>query len=257
MRLKIDINSDLGESFGHFKIGYDKEIMPYITSANIACGFHAGDPDVMAHTVELAKKNGVAVGVHPGFPDLMGFGRRKMNLSQKELRNLTLYQLGSLEAFAKASEISLQHVKPHGALYNMAMNNAYYAEAIIEALQNFNSELVLFTLSNSIMAGMASKAGLRVACEAFVDRAYNSDSNLLPRNHEGAVIVNLKHAVERAVKIVKEREITTIDGKRLKLDRVETICVHGDTLNAVEIAKSLRRTLSAADVEVTPVSTFV
>ena len=257
MRLKIDINSDLGESFGHFRIGYDKEIMPFITSANIACGFHAGDPDVMALTVKLAKKNGVAVGAHPGFPDLIGFGRRKMSLSPKEVRNMITYQLGSLEAFARDAEIPMQHVKPHGALYNMAMNDEYYAEAIIEALQSFNPELVLFTLANSKIVEIASESGIRVACEAFIDRAYHSDGGLLPRNREGAVIVDLKYVVERAVKIVVEREITTIDGKRLKFDRVDTLCVHGDTLNAVEIAKSLRRELSVADVEVVSVGTFV
>jgi len=257
VKLKIDLNSDLGESFGHFRIGHDEEIMQFITSANIACGFHAGDHNVMARTVKLAKKNGVAVGAHPSFPDLMGFGRRKMSLSPKEVKNITIYQLGSLDAFARASGISLQHVKPHGALYNMVMDNESYAEAIIEALQNLNPELVLFTLANSKMVEMASKAGLRVACEAFVDRAYNSDGSLLPRNREGAIIVDMKYAVERAVKIIKEREITAIDGKRLKFDRVETICVHGDTLNAVNIAQSLRRELSAADVEVAPVSTFV
>lgn len=257
MKQKIDINCDLGESFGNFKIGHDAEIMPFITSANIACGFHAGDPVVIARTVKLAKENRVEIGAHPGFPDLLGFGRRNMSLSQEEVENIIIYQIGALAAFAKAADKNLQHVKPHGALYNTAAKNEAYANAIIEALRTVNSKLMLFALANSKMAKMAAEAGLRVAHEIFVDRAYNPDGSLVSRNIAGAVIEETKLVAERAVRIVKEKRVTAIDGQTVKFDEVHTICVHGDTSNAVELAKSVKKALLAADVEVTPVGTFV
>lgn len=257
MNLKIDINCDLGESFGNFKIGHDAEIMPFITSANIACGFHASDPVVMARTVKLATENKVAIGAHPGFPDLMGFGRRHMNLSNEEVKNIIIYQIGALEAFAKAAGTDLQHVKPHGALYNAAAKNEAYAKAIIEAINASNSRLILFALANSKMARAAAEAGLRVAHEVFADRAYNSDSNLVSRSVVGAVIEDAKAVSERAVKMVEEKEVTTADGQTIKFTEVHTICVHGDTLNAVGLAKAVKKALLAADIEVAPVGTFV
>lgn len=257
MKPKIDINCDLGESFGSFKIGHDAEIMPFITSANIACGFHAGDPNVMARAVKLAKESGVAVGAHPGFPDLMGFGRHDMGLSKEEVKNLIIYQVGALEAFAKAADMELQHVKPHGALYNAALKNEAYAEAIIEAVRTVNSKLVLFVLANSKMAKMAVEVGLHVACEVFADRAYNPDGSLVPRNVAGAVIEDAKLVAEGAVRMVKEKKATAINGQTVMFDEVHTICVHGDTLNAVKLAKSVKKALLAADVEVTPVGTFI
>ena len=257
MKPKIDINCDLGESFGSFKIGYDAEIMPFITSANIACGLHAGDPVVMARTVKLAKENRVAIGAHPGFPDLMGFGRRYMSLSNEEVRNIVIYQVGALEAFAKAVGMDLQHVKPHGALYNAAAKNEAYANAIIEAVRAVNPKLVLFALANSKMAKMAVKAGLRVASEAFVDRAFNADGSLVSRNVVGAVIEDAKIVAERAVRMIKTGRVTAINGQTVKFDEIHTICVHGDTLNAVELAKAVKKALLAADVEVAPVGTFV
>jgi len=257
MKHKIDINCDLGESFGNFKIGHDAEIMSFITSANIACGFHAGDPVVMNHTVKLAKENGVAVGVHPGFPDLMGFGRRDMKLSKEEVRDIVIYQIGALEAFIKAANTELQHVKPHGALYNAASKNEAYAEAIIEAVHAVNSRLVLFVLANSKMAKIAAEAGLCVAQEVFVDRAYNSDGSLVSRSTVGAVIEDARFVAERAVKMVKERKVTAINGQTVKFDEVHTLCVHGDTLNAVELAKSVKKALLDANIEVMPVGSFV
>ncbi len=257
MTLKIDINCDLGESFGNFKIGHDPKIMPYITSANIACGFHAGDPMVMARTVKLAKESGVAVGAHPGFPDLTGFGRRHMELSKEEARNIVVYQVGALEAFAKAAGAGLQHVKPHGALYNAAAKNKAYTEAIIEALQAINPRLVLFSLAKSKTAKIAAEAGLRVAHEVFADRAYKADGTLVPRNLTGAVIADSKLVAGRAVKMAKEKKIAAIDGQIVKFDEVHTICVHGDTLNAVELAKSVKKALLAAGIEVAPVGVFV
>lgn len=257
MKLKIDINCDLGESFGNFRVGHDSEIMPFITSANIACGFHAGDPLIMARTVKLAKENGVAIGAHPSFPDLMGFGRREMSLSKEEVKNIVTYQIGALEAFAKAIDKNLQHVKPHGALYNTAAKNEAYANAIIEALRAVNSKLVLFAPVNSKMAKTAVKAGLRVAYEAFADRAYNPDGSLVSRNIAGAVIGEARLVAERVVRMVKEKKITTINGQTVKFDEVHTICVHGDMLNAVELADSVKKALLAADVEVTQVGTFI
>lgn len=257
MKLKIDINCDLGESFGNFKIGHDAEIMPFITSANIACGFHAGAPVVMNHTVKLAKENRVAVGAHPGFPDLIGFGRRDMKLSKEEVRNIIIYQIGALEAFTKAANTELQHVKPHGALYNAAAKNEAYAEAIIEAVHAVNPSLVLFVLANSKMAKIAAEAGLRVAQEVFVDRAYNPDGTLVSRSTAGAVIEDARLVAERAVKMVKEREVTAVNGQTVKFDEVHTLCVHGDTLNAVELAKSVKKALLDANIEVTPVGSFI
>lgn len=257
MKFKVDINSDLGESFGRFKVGHDAEIMSFITSANVACGFHAGDPMVMARTVKLAKENGVAVGAHPGFPDLIGFGRRRMELSKEEVTNIVVYQVGALEAFAKAAGVALQHVKPHGALYNVAAENGAYVEAIIEAVSTVNPELVLFSLADSRMAKIGEKAGLRVAHEVFVDRAYNQDGSLVSRSAAGALIDDAKLVAKRAVRMVKERTVTAINGREVEFDEVHTICIHGDTPNAVDLARTVKEALLSARVEVVPPGTFV
>ncbi|MGB9134913.1 MAG: 5-oxoprolinase subunit PxpA [Candidatus Bathyarchaeia archaeon] len=257
MKPRVDINCDLGESFGRFKIGHDDEIMPFITSANIACGFHAGDPVVMAKTVRLAKENGVAVGAHPGFADLTGFGRRYMELSKEEVVNIVLYQVGALEAFARVAGVDLQHVKPHGALYNAAARNEDYTKAIIEAVYALNPRLVIFALAGSRMARMAEEAGLRVAHEVFVDRAYSPDGSLIPRSVAGAVIEDVSLAAKRAVRIVKEKKVAAVDGHDVEFGKVHTICVHGDTLNAVGLARALREALLASRVEIVPVGTFV
>lgn len=257
MKLKIDLNCDLGESFGNFKVGHDAEIMPFITSANIACGFHAGDPVVIAQTVKLAKENRVAIGAHPGFPDLMGFGRRDMSLSKEEVRNVVIYQIGALKAFAETACMNLQHVKPHGALYNAATRNEGYANAIIDAIEAINPKLVVFALANSKMAKMAAEAGLRVAHEVFADRAYNPDGNLVSRKAAGAVIENRNLVAKRVVSIVKKKSVKAIDGHTVEFDEVHTICVHGDTSNALELTKAVKKSLLAADVEVAPVGTFI
>ncbi len=225
MRPKIDINCDLGESFGSYKIGCDAEIMHFITSANVACGFHAGDPMVIAKTVKLAKENGVAVGAHPGFPDLMGFGRRHMGLSKEEVKNIVIYQIGALQAFAKDAGLDLQHVKPHGALYNAAGEKEVYAQAIIEAVSAVNSNLVLFALANSKMARMAEESGLRVAHEVFVDRAYNPDGSLVSRISHGAMIEDPDLFTDRVVPMVKERRVSAINGQSVKFEKVHTVCV--------------------------------
>lgn len=254
---QIDINCDLGESFGTFRVGNDAEIMPFITSANVACGFHAGDPDVIAETMNLAKENGVAVGAHPGFPDLMGFGRRHMKLSKKEVRNAVIYQIGALEAFAKASNLELKHVKPHGALYDAAAKDRAFAGAIIDAVSTVDPKLVLFAMAGSKVAKMAGEAGLRVAQEAFIDRAYDSDGSLVPRTSAGAVLEDEKLAVKRAIQMVKEKRVKAVDGRLIEFRELHTLCVHGDTSNSLEIAKSVKRALLNAHIQVKPVHSFL
>jgi UPF0271 protein len=254
---KIDINCDLGESFGRFKVGHDAQIMPFITSANVACGFHAGDPIVMAQTVQVAKRNRVSVGAHPGFPDLAGFGRRPMELSAQEVRNIVIYQLGALQAFAESAGLSLQHVKPHGALYNAASENEAVGKAIMEGLRAVDPRLVLFASAKSKMATVAAEAGLRVAHEVFADRAYTPEGTLVSRKVAGALIEEPKLVAKRAVRLVREKRVTAINGGTVEFDEVHTICVHGDTLSAVEIAKSLNKALLDAGLEITPVGNFV
>jgi UPF0271 protein len=257
LKRKIDINCDLGESYGHFKVGQDWKIMHHITSANVACGFHAGDPVTMAHTVELAKKLGVAVGAHPGYPDLMGFGRREMNLNAEELKSYITYQVGALQAFAKASNISLQHVKPHGALYDIATRDKNSSRTIAEAVQNVDSNLILLGPPHSMIVKTASRMGLRVALEAFADRAYNSDGTLVSRSQPGSVIEEPKLVVERGVKMIEDGTVSAINGKTIHLGEVHTICVHGDAPNAVEMARILKASLLAAKIDVEPVGLFL
>ena len=257
LKLKIDINCDLGESYGYFKVGQDAQVMPHITSANVACGFHAGDPVTMAHTVELAQKCGVAVGAHPGYPDLMGFGRREMKLSTEETESYIMYQIGALQAFAKASSISLQHVKPHGALYNMATRDRNLSKSIAEAIHSVDSDLILVAPPNSMIAKVASEMGLRVALEVFADRAYNSNGTLVSRSQAHSLIVDPRRVVERAKRMIEEGTVLAIGGEIVHLGEVHTICVHGDTPNAVEIARNLKSKLLAAKIDVKPVGSFL
>jgi len=254
---KIDINCDLGESYGQFRVGHDREVMPYITSANIACGFHAGDPMVMAQTVNLAKQYKVTVGAHPGYPDLMGFGRRDMTLTKEEVKNYIIYQVGALQAFARVVGVKLEHIKPHGALYNMAADDEALSKAIIEAVDSIDTKIILFALSKSKTAKMAAEAGLRVACEVFADRAYNPDGSLASRKVPGAIIEDPKVVIERAIKMVKNGTVVAINGAVVGLGKVHTICVHGDTPTAVELVKSLKKGLIDAGIEVTSAGTFV
>jgi len=257
MVFEVDINCDLGEAYGSFRAGNDPEIMPFITSANIACGFHAGDPSTIVRTMKLARNNEVSIGAHPGFPDLMGFGRRKMEISNDDLRNLIIYQIGTLEALAKTTEMKLQHVKPHGALYNTAADDGTYAKSIIEAVQDVNSNLVIFTLANSKMARLISEAGLRAGWEVFADRAYNSDGSLVSRNLKGAILSDPKLVAERAVKIVKEKKVAAVTNQEVRFENVHTICVHSDTPNAVNIVKTLKKTLLKGNIRVKPIGSFI
>jgi len=257
LKLKVDINCDIGESYGHFKVGEDSEIMPHITSANVACGFHAGDPVTMAHTIELAKRFRVAVGAHPGFPDIMGFGRREMKLKPEETKSYVIYQIGALQAFARASRMELQHVKPHGALYDMASRDENLAKIILEAVKSVDPELILFAPPKSAMAKAASKMEFRVALEAFADRAYNPDGTLVSRNKPKAVIENPKLVVERAKKMIREGTVSAVNGEIVDLGQVHTICVHGDTPNAVQMTKTLKSSFLAAKIDVQPVGSFL
>lgn len=257
MKLQIDINCDLGESYGAFKIGNDEKIMPYITSANVACGFHASDPITMAQTVNLAKKHNVSIGAHPGYPDLLGFGRREMQLTSEEVRNYTVYQVSALQGFAKLADVSLQHVKLHGALYNMAVKDEKLSKAIVDAVKGLNRDLIIFAPPKSMLAKAAAGNGLRVAYEFFADRAYNSDGSLVSRKQPNAIIQDPRKVMERAIKIIKERTVYAVNGEALKLDKVHTICVHGDTLGAIELVKTLRKGLAKANIDVKPVSNFI
>lgn len=247
----MDLNADIGESFGTYTLGADVELMPYITSANIACGFHAGDPVVMNRTVALAYAHTVAIGAHPGFPDLGGFGRRGLDASDDEIETLVLYQIGALNAFARARGAGLRHVKPHGALYNAAAEKLNVARAIARAVARFDSNLILVGLSNSALTQAAQEVGLRAAREGFCDRAYSSDGTLRSRREAGAVFDSPDLAAAQAVHLARDHTVTTYDGKELTLD-VDTLCLHGDTPGAVQIARAVRASLEQAGIQVKP-----
>jgi len=254
---RIDINCDLGEGYGAFKVGNDEKIMPHITSANIACGFHAGDPVIMAQTINLAKKHNVAIGAHPGYPDLLGFGRREMQLTSEEVKNYAIYQVSALQGFAKVAGVSLQHVKPHGALYNTAAKDEKLSKAIMDAVKALNRNLIIFAPLNSAFAKVAVEGGLRVAYEVFADRAYNPDGSLVSRKHPNAIIQEPQKVMERAIKMVKEGTVLAINGEVVNLGEVHTICVHGDTPTAIELAKALKKGLIKAGINVKPVGSFI
>lgn len=257
MKFKVDINCDLGESYGAFKVGNDEKIMPHITSANIACGFHAGDPITIMKTIALAKKHKVAVGAHPSYPDLLGFGRREMQLTYEEVKTYTLYQIGALLEFAKTANVNLQHVKPHGALYNKATEDEQTAKGVVDAAKTISKNLIIFAPKGSALAKVATSARLRVAYEFFADRNYNANGNLVSRKNPQAVISNPEKVVERTVKVIKEGVVKAITDDLVNLDEVHTICVHGDTPKAVELAKAIKKGLARIGAEVKPVGTFL
>ena len=246
---RIDINSDLGESFGAYHIGNDEGLMRSITSANVAAGFHGGDPSVLRDTVRLAKTSGVAVGAHPGFPDLVGFGRRELNVTPKEAEDFVLYQVAAVAGVAAAEGLRLQHVKPHGALFNMAVRNRELADAIARGVAAFDRGLILFGLPGSEIIAAGRAAGLRVAAEVFADRAYEADGTLVSRRKRGAVIHDDEAVVARAVRMVKECGVESIDGRFVALE-ADTICVHGDTPGSDRLAAKLRAAFEAAGVTV-------
>ena len=239
---KIDINCDMGESFGPWQMGQDAAVMPWITSANIACGFHAGDFSTMQQTVQLAHAHGVAIGAHVSLPDLQGFGRRELRVTPAEAYAMTLYQIGALAAFARAAGTRLAHVKPHGALYNMAARDAALAHAIARATRDFDIGLTLFGLAGSALPQAGAETGLTVAHEAFADRRYEADGSLTPRSQADAVIHNVDAAVAQAVLIATQGTVNVRGGGTLAI-RADTICVHGDRSDAAEFAKRLRKAL--------------
>lgn len=245
----IDLNADLGESFGAWRMGDDAGVMPWITSANIACGFHAGDPAVMQRTVALCIEHGVAIGAHVALPDLQGFGRREMRVAPAEVYAQTLYQLGALHAFARAAGTHLHHVKPHGALYNMAARDRALADAIAAAVRAFNPTLVLVGLAGSALIDAGRAAGLPLQREAFCDRRYRADGSLTPRHEPGAVLDAVDDAVAQAVAIATRGEAIAGDGARLRID-ADTLCVHGDRADAASFAQRLHHALVDAGVRV-------
>ena len=245
--LHVDVNADVGESFGAWSMGNDAALVPLVTSANIACGFHAGDPGVMRATVGLAREHGVAIGAHPGLPDLSGFGRREIQVTPSEVEDLVVYQIGALAGVAAAQGVELRHVKPHGALYNMAARDAALADAIARAVVSVDRTLVLFALSGSALIDAGVRAGLRTASEVFGDRAYAADGTLVSRRHPAAIVHDPKTVTSRLLQMVKAGTVEAIDGAQVSL-RAETICVHGDTPRAVEMVRSLREALSEAGI---------
>ena len=258
-RKNVDLNSDVGESFGKYTIGLDEEVIPLISSANIACGFHAGDPTVMRRTVRLAIENRVGLGAHPGFPDLMGFGRRSMDATQDEIRDYVAYQVGALTAFVQAEGGKLQHIKPHGALYNMAVANPAIWETIAEAVASIDPDVILFVLGGSNwedLKTMGTRVGIRVACEFFADRAYNPDGTLVSRRKPGAVIKDHAAAAARVLKMVVEGRVVCVNGQEIPLSG-DTVCVHGDNPSALALVRCIRETLENAGVAIQPVGTFL
>ena len=247
--MRIDLNCDMGESYGAWKMGADAEVMPYISSANIACGFHAGDPATIRKTVRLAVDRGVAIGAHPSLPDLMGFGRRVMRISPQDMYDLVLYQAGAVEAFARAAGAKLHHVKCHGALYNMAANDEGLSDAMVRAVKDLGSGVILYALSHSRNFDIAKKSGVPVAGEVFADRGYSDDGTLAPRDKPGGMIVDAAACVKQALAMIEEGYVTSLAGKRVAV-AADTMCLHGDQPGAVRFAQNLRKAFSEKGITV-------
>jgi 5-oxoprolinase (ATP-hydrolysing) subunit A len=250
---QVDLNCDLGESFGAYTLGMDEQVIPYISSANVACGYHASDPVVMQETIRMAKENGIGVGAHPGFPDLMGFGRRNMNISPSEAKAYVQYQIVALYAFCRAAGIPLSHVKPHGALYNMAGKDYKLAKAICESIYEFDRDLILLALSGSEMMRAAEDTGLKAAKEVFADRAYEEDGSLVARTKPGAMITDEDTAIQRVIRMIEERKVTAVTGKDIGIE-ADSICVHGDGVKALEFVKKIQAALKAKEIRILPLS---
>lgn len=246
---QIDLNSDLGESYGAYTIGNDSEVLRYVSSANIACGMHAGDPFVMHRTVRLALERGAAPGAHPGLMDLPGFGRRAIPTKPEEAYDLTVYQVGALTAFVRAEGGRLQHVKPHGALYNMAAKDMALAEAIAAAVHDVDPGLVLYGLAGSCLVRAAEAAGLTAASEVFADRTYQDDGSLTPRSQPGAVLTDDEAAIRQVLRMVEHGTVVSVTGKEIPV-RADTVCIHGDSPKALEFARRIRERLLAEGVRI-------
>ena len=251
---KIDINCDMGESFGDYKIGNDADVIEHITSANIACGFHASDPNIMEKTVRLCKTHGVMIGAHPGYPDLMGFGRRFMDVSEPELINYVIYQVGALKGFLSLDEVPLQHIKLHGALYNYMVNQEHIFTNIIDTCIKAFGNVIFLTLGTKRTSALKTsclKQGIKIALEAFPDRMYTDDGELLPRKFKEAVLHDDELIAERAVQMAKERGIESINGKWIEMD-IDTLCIHGDNKESIEAARKIKTYLMREGVEIKP-----
>lgn len=246
---RVDLNCDLGESFGHYKIGQDETVLPYVTSVNIACGFHAGDPLVMESTVKKALENQVAIGAHPGYPDILGFGRRDMDITPEEAKAYVIYQIGALNGFVKAYGGKMQHVKPHGALYNRAAVDYQLARAIAEGVYAVDSELILMGLAGGELIRGGQEVGLRTASEVFADRTYTSEGKLVPRREKGSVIHDKELASKQVLDMVLNGTVTSIDGKMVSI-KAESICVHGDNEEAVALVLEIRKVLEENGVTI-------
>ncbi|MDR3341592.1 MAG: LamB/YcsF family protein [Treponema sp.] len=244
---RVDLNSDLGESFGAYTLGMDERVLEVITSANIACGFHAGDPGVMQRTVTLALQNNTAIGAHPGLPDLIGFGRRNIAITPNEAYTMMVYQIGALAAFVRAEGGRMQHVKPHGALYNMAAVDEKLAEAVAEAVYKVDPELIFFGLSGSWLIKKAERLGLQVAQEVFADRTYQQDGTLTPRKQPGAMITEDEVAIAQVLGMVKDGTVKTMQGEVIHI-KADTICVHGDGEHALLFSRRIKEQLIAEGV---------
>lgn len=246
----IDLNCDMGESFGRYNLGLDDQVMPFITSANIACGFHAGDPCVMFRTIGMAAAHGVGIGAHPGLPDLVGFGRRRLECSPEDVRLDILYQIGALQALAKSQGTGLTHVKPHGALYHMALESRDMAMAVAQAVAQSDPGLTLFTLAGpkgQIMAEVCQELGLSLAREAFPDRAYTPEGTLAPRHIPGAVIQDPDQAAQRAVLMARDQQVQTLEGQVISL-QADTLCVHGDSQAALQLVRTIKSRLEDSGI---------
>jgi UPF0271 protein len=255
----IDLNCDMGEGFGAWTMGMDGEVIQYVTSANIACGYHAGDAHVMYKTVKLAKDHGVGVGAHPGYPDLVGFGRRNMDCTPEEVRDYVAYQVGATKAFCAIHGVPLQHVKPHGSLYNMSVGHEPLIRAIVEAIAGVDRSVIYLALGGAqapLVTKIAREAGIKVAFEAFPDRAYTKEGALASRREKGAVIHDHDVVAQRALKMALEGKVIAIDGTEIDL-KADTLCVHGDNPSAVQMVKKIRENLTASGVEVVPMRRFL
>jgi UPF0271 protein len=251
---RIDLNSDMGESFGAYTLGQDEELMKSISSANIACGWHAGDPMVMNRTAQMAATHGVGIGAHPGFPDLLGFGRRYMECTAEEIRNYIIYQVGALKGFCSANGVKMQHVKPHGALYNASVDNETIARAIAEGIARVDSKLLHVVLAGpkgAALAEIGASVGIRVIFEAFADRAYTPQGTLVHRREPGAVIKDSREVATRVLTMAKEGKVAAVDGTEIDLV-AQTVCVHGDTPGALVMVRSIRELLESEGVEIKP-----
>ncbi|TWJ19350.1 LamB/YcsF family protein [Geobacter argillaceus] len=253
--MKINLNADLGESFGAYSIGHDRQLLQIVASANVACGFHGGDPMVMTQTVELARDAGVSLGAHPSFPDLQGFGRREMHIPPRELESMIVYQIGALDGIARANGSRVTHVKPHGALNNMACADAGMAEVVVRAVKACDPGMILLAPALSRLASAGEAAGLAVALEVFADRAYTDSGQLVPRSQPGAVLHDAADAVAHVIRMMEQRGIVTINGRVLATE-FHSICVHGDNAHAVETAGLIRTGLETMGCGIVPLPEF-